>query len=77
MNEYYFVIYNTDGETFVEMLRKDQLITRLNEKYYGERGFIEKITEHDTNYWRDNILVIKGNLIVPKAKKVIIEHEVE
>lgn len=77
MNEYYFVVYNGEGDTTVEMLRKDQLITRLNEKYYGDREFVEKITERDTNYWGGDLLIIKGNIVVPKAKKVIIEHEVE
>ena len=62
----YFIINNSDGETYVEELSKEEVVKRLKVEdgddacYYGHVEFIEKILTNDTNYWGDNILIIKG-----------------
>ena len=73
--ENYFVINNSDGDTFVEDVSKEELIARLNDgDYYGGKDgvqFLDVILEEDTNYWRNKILIIKGEIVVPKAEKVV------
>ena len=72
----YFVIYNGDGDTTVSQLSKEELVSRITpdedgEGYYGKVGFLKSIEEKDTNYWGDNILIIKGEIVIPEPKNVI------
>lgn len=75
----YFVISNSDGETSVEEVTKEELLSRIQPEdgtdFYGGRGFISDLNETDTNYWGDNIMIIKGSLVVPKPKEVVKEYE--
>jgi len=79
----YFIISNSDGETTVDQIDKDTLIERIQPEegeecnYYGRAGFLNKIEDSDTNYWGDNILIIKGEIISPKPKTVIETYEVD
>ena len=78
MTEKYYVIHNGDGDTTVEELSKDELLERLKEYYYGEVDVIKKMPEErDTNYWDENILIIKGNIVSPVEKKIITEFDIE
>lgn len=76
----YFVIRNSEGDTTVESLTREQLLARLgpNGPYYG-RGvsFIEEITKTDTNYWPEkSLLIIQGEIVVPEERKVVTEYDV-
>jgi len=75
MADTYFIIHNGDGDTNVDVLTREELTKRLNEEYYGDVGFLREITEKDTNYWGDALLIIKGEIIIPKPVKVIEEYE--
>ncbi len=69
----YFVISNTDGDTFVAgPLSKDELMKRLNPKneYYGDVNWLAAIQNSDTNYWNGNV-IIKGSIVIPQTKTVI------
>ena len=80
MEKEYFVIHNSDGDTTISHLTKDELIERLGNSeesnHWGSEGFIENLKENDTNYWGLNILIIKGKIIVPKPKSIIETYEV-
>jgi len=68
----YFVIRNSDGDTLVDQLTKEQLLENLNdEDECGTLGFLEKIEDADTNYWGDNCLIIKGEIVKPEPKRII------
>lgn len=73
MNEY-FVVYNSDGDTYVKHVTEEQLTKQLNENYYG-REVINRIDNDDTNYW-DGMLIIKGEICVPKKVEVVTKYEV-
>ena len=76
MSENFFVICNSDGNTSVTQLSKEELLKQLEEEYWGDIvEFIEKINETNTNYWGDNILIIKGDIISPKPKTVITSYD--
>ena len=72
----YFIVSNSDGDTNVESVSKEELIKRLDEQYYGEVEFLNEIEDEDTNYWGDSILIIKGEIAVPTPKKVIETYEI-
>lgn len=38
--EKYFIITNSDGNTYVSSITKEKLLERLNENYYGVMKFI-------------------------------------
>ena len=77
--EKYFVILNSDGDTRIDCVSKEEMLKRINEKYYGEhKNFLDVMpTESDTNYWGDNILIIKGSVVCPKEQKVVTEYNIE
>lgn len=77
--EKYFVIINSDGDTRIDCISKEELLKRINDNYYGEhRHFLDIMpTESDTNYWGDNILIIKGSVVSPQEKKVVTEFTIE
>ena len=77
MADAYFVIHNSDGETKVDTLTREELTKRLNEEYYGDAPqFLEELDKRsDTNYWLGAYLIIKGEIIIPKPVKVIEEYE--
>ena len=80
MKENYFVITNSDGDTTVEEYTKEELLERLNEKWWGDRcAMTEEILKKtsNTNYWEDNILIIKGTVCVPKPKEVIETYDID
>ena len=49
MRNTYFIIHNSDGETKVNVLTKEELTKRLNEEYYGDAEFLGEIDKKDTN----------------------------
>jgi hypothetical protein len=71
----YFVIRNSDGDTYVDEVSEEVLQLRLTEEYYGPRGFLKKIPGNDTNYWGNNILIIKGSIVVPQAVQTVTEYK--
>lgn len=73
----FFVIHNSDGDTRVEMLLKDELLRRLNERYYGDTPrFCEKMPDSiDTNYWPEHtVLIIRGGLVAPTPQEVALRY---
>lgn len=76
--EKYFVISNGDGDTYISMISKEELLIRLNENYWGEDVvfFDEMPSQRDTNYWGEKVLIIKGEVAVPKAKEVITSYDI-
>lgn len=79
MKETYYIISNSDGDTTVEQVDKETLLKRIEENYYGShKGILEKIpTNNDTNYWGENILIIKGKIVTPTPEQVVTKYDIE
>ena len=77
--EKYFIIRNSDGDTRVECVLKEELLKRINNGDYGDEAkFLDKLPkESDTNYWGEGILIIKGDVVSPFAKKVVTEFNID
>ena len=71
----YFVIRNSDGDTYVDEVSEEVLKTRLADEYYGSQGFLKKVPGNDTNYWGENILIIKGSVVVPQPVQTVTEYK--
>lgn len=76
--ENYFLIYNSDGDTHVKTVSKERLLEDLDNGDYGEDPiFLDEIPQSDTNYWgEERYLIIKGNIVTPKAKEVVTKHDI-
>ena len=78
MNETYFVINNSDGDTTITELTKEQLLKAIQENYWGKKGIFNTLPKDlDTNYWGENILIIKGRVVEPKPEQVITKYNIE
>ena len=82
----YFVIRNSDGDTHVEPMSKEELMKGItpNEDGDTDYGHIDNVTffdkiheDNDTNYWGEGILIIKGEVVTPKPKKVVETYEID
>jgi hypothetical protein len=76
MNETYFIIRNSDGDTTVRTISKEQLLRDINDGEYGDA--LTEIPENpDTNYWGEGVLIIKGKIVAPKAEQVVTKYSIE
>jgi len=76
--ENYFVITNSDGDTHVSQITKEDLLEKLNENYWGSRVFFDKMPkDSDTNYWGDSVLIIKGEIVAPSEEKVVTQYKID
>ena len=81
MNEKYYVIRNSDGDTTVDEFTKEQLLKAIQENYWGTNGSEDILTElpenTDTNYWGEGLLIIKGSVVVPTPKQIVTKYDIE
>jgi len=76
MENTYFVIRNSDGDTTVRACSKEQLLRDIEDGDYGY--VLTKLPENpDTNYWGEGVLIIKGSVVAPKAEKVVTKYSIE
>lgn len=71
MTQMYFLIRNSDGDTYVETLTEDQVRERLDEASLDFLSADESF-DTDTNYWGDHSLLIKGEVVVPQPKTITV-----
>lgn len=66
-----FVIWNSDGDTYVEETTEQEVLEELKE--IKENPYLESLPENtETNYWPEGSrLIIKGEIIFPKPKKIV------
>lgn len=71
----YFVISNSDGDVSVRQINKEELVRQLQEDM--RTGFLPCIEDQDPNYWGDNMLIIKGEIVVPRPKEIIQSFDID
>ncbi len=74
----YFVISNSDGDTTVDCYTKQQLDALLNDESWGKQEFTQPGDRAlgDTSYWGGKILIIKGEIVAPKAVTRVTQFEI-
>lgn len=74
--EDYFVIRNSDGDTTVKRVSKEQLLKDIEDGDYGD--ILPELPEDiDTNYWGEGVLIIKGKVVVPFAEQIVTKYNLE
>lgn len=76
MEETYFVIRNSDGDTTVRAVTKEELLRDLNDGEYRD-AFTELPNDPDTNYWGEGVLIIKGKMVSPRAEQVVTKYDID
>jgi hypothetical protein len=80
MKETYFLIHNSEGDTTITEINKEEFLKDIEDGSYGSDAvFLDEIPENnDTNYWGENTyLVIKGNIVTPKPVEVVTKFEIQ
>ena len=81
--EKYFVITNCDGDTYVTIKSKEELLEDVKEGSIGCENNGIYLTEKDivkngnTNYWGGQPLIIKGEIVSPKPIKVVTDYDIK
>ena len=76
MKETYFVIRNSDGDTTDRAYSKEELLREIEMGEFG-RMISHLPNDPDTNYWGEDILIIKGKIVVPTEEKVVTKYNIE
>ena len=73
----YYTIHNSDGDTDIQEWTKDKLEKAIEEKYWGDIGFLDKILPGggNTHYWDGNILIIRGEIVCPNPVETVVKME--
>ena len=78
MTQMYMVISNGEGDTSVRVFTEEELKHALAVNYWGDVGFVDindLKDDPDTNYWCDKILIIKGEIVLPKPIEVVTAYQ--
>lgn len=73
--EKYFLIYQHDKEATVREYTKEEFL--FDHCYTKIENFLTKIPDSDPGYWDMKYLLIKGKIVVPKEKKVVMELDID
>jgi hypothetical protein len=71
----YIVIECTADGVSVTSYDEDRLQDMLTE--HDNVDFVKDFDEIDPNYWDGKIMIIKGDIVVPKPKRVITKFALE
>jgi hypothetical protein len=78
MEDTYYIISNSDGDTTVTEMTKPQLLEAIEENYWGDKLCLGDIPgNRDTNYWGDSILIIKGKIVTPDPVDVVRKYDID
>ena len=71
-----FIISNSDGDTSIRAVSEEEFLSELNDGDYPSVAFLDLIEgSTDPNYWPEGtLLVIKGEVVVPKPKTVVKQY---
>jgi len=82
IDETYFVIRSGDDGLHVTQLSGAQLLDRIENNYWGDasKRFHAKIPDQDSGHFEERdgderLLIIRGRIVVPKAREVVVKHE--
>jgi hypothetical protein len=71
-DKYYVISGSEDGDVGIHEYNESQLLKRLEEyEDYLPRIITNLKDNNDLMYWGDSILIIKGNIKVPKPEQIV------
>jgi hypothetical protein len=83
MTEKYYMIRNSDGETFVTEHTNEELLKIItpDKNGYTDLGdsikFLDSLVDNDTNYLgENNLLIIKGQIVTPLPIQITTKFDI-
>ena len=78
---YFAITCSEDGDIEIKEYNHDDLTKFINDEKEGDFDtvdFMKTITDKNPQYWGPNsILIIKGEIMVPKPVKIIEQYRIE
>lgn len=73
----YFIAYQTEDSFGLDgPFYKEEVTKRIEEKWYGDLPVFNTLPKMQDGYWLERgIVVIKGNIVVPRAITVVTKYE--
>jgi hypothetical protein len=78
--ESYFMLWADEDGGHCEKLTREQVQKRIQEMAEGggDRSCINAVPKNsDMNYWGESVVIIKGSVVVPQKKEVVVKYEIE
>jgi hypothetical protein len=72
----YYVISQFDRDADVQEMTKEEVLEFLDEDV-KPKECLSKLEQSSPAYWGERYLIIKGEIVTPKAKEVVVEYELE
>lgn len=74
----YFILTASEDGGHAECISRSELLKRLNEDYWGSDVEFQTSfpSNKDMNYWGGKVVIIKGDVVAPKAVEVVKRYEV-
>ena len=77
-NSYIVISPSEDGDVSITPMTKNQLLERLAEDYWGDTEILTRVPDNrDPNYWGRCIVIIKGEVIVPRVVETATHYAVD
>jgi hypothetical protein len=75
--KYYIITQNEDGEASVNVLSKEQIEKVLGDGDFNEFNIVNNVPHYYIENWGNNMIIIKGEIVVPKPiKQVVTKWEI-
>jgi hypothetical protein len=71
--KYFLIHVSEDGDIYLSEYTAEQLEKMLNgpDPEYRIEDFLDKVPDRNLAYWGGRAILIKGEIVVPKAKEVV------
>lgn len=78
MDKYYVICQSEDGLSISGSLTQEEVLQRIDEKYYGDLPILDKMPEMNgsSNLEKLGIIIIKGSIKVPGIKQVVTKYQI-
>lgn len=75
----YYLIDCLDGEAYVEELTKREILEMMGEWQHLRESpeVLDTIPSTNPAYWKGKLVIIKGEIVTPRAKQVVTEYEID
>jgi len=74
--EYYIFYQGDDGPGFNGPFTEEGALKRVEERWYGNLQYLDKIPEmHDGHFSKNGIFIIEGSIVVPKPVTVATSYK--
>lgn len=77
MNNYFIIAQTEDGINISEPLSKEEVLRRVEEKYYGNIPILNRMPLMiDSSLYDNGLIIIKGDIVMPKPVQTVTKYDI-